>query len=274
MKYYLALLICLTALVSCSPAENQARLLTPPAVTTTKLTEGDKIKVAKKIWQNESGGQIEGLTAWNDGEDFPSLGIGHFIWYPAGKKGPFTESFPQFVKYALARGYDVPEVARQQYSPWKTQREFKAKFPQEEMRNLRNWLALNLPIQTEFIIGKSRAALPKVLRAASPENRERVRKNYEKVASTSNGTYALIDYVNFKGEGINVNERYQGKGWGLLQVLEGMNDVGSGQAAAREFSASAKRALGRRISLAPPSRGENRWKAGWFNRCNTYAQPL
>ena len=32
----------------------------------------------------------------------------------------------------------------------------------------------------------------------------------------------LIDYVNFKGEGVLETERYRGRGWGLLQVLEGM----------------------------------------------------
>ena len=37
-----------------------------------------------KIWQNESGATVSGLTHWNEGEEFPSLGIGHFIWYPHG----------------------------------------------------------------------------------------------------------------------------------------------------------------------------------------------
>ena len=29
----------------------------------------------------------------------------------------------------------------------------------------------------------------------------------------------MIDYVNFKGDGLKPTERYKGEGWGLLQVL-------------------------------------------------------
>jgi hypothetical protein len=51
-------------------------------------------KSEKKIWQNECNGTIAGLTSWNAGEDFASLGIGHFIWYPKGRRGPFEKVFP------------------------------------------------------------------------------------------------------------------------------------------------------------------------------------
>ena len=53
-----------------------------------------------------------------------------------------------------------------------------------------------------------------------------------------------------------------------------MKNVPAGQPAAREFAASAKRALDRRIANSPPARGESRWRAGWHNRCDTYARPL
>jgi hypothetical protein len=92
--------------------------------------------------------------------------------------------------------------------------------------------------------------------------------------TTPNGTYALIDYVNFKGDGTLATERYQGQGWGLLQVLAGMREVPAGQAAAAEFAASAKRMLSRRVANAPAERGESRWLPGWHNRCATYAKPL
>ncbi len=35
--------------------------------------------IGKRIWINECGGTVEGLTSWNKGEYFASLGIGHFI---------------------------------------------------------------------------------------------------------------------------------------------------------------------------------------------------
>src|SRR5258708_5545050 len=54
------------------------------------LTDAQAMEIGKKIFQNEAGGKIPFLTHWNDGEDFASLGIGHFIWYHDGAPGPFT----------------------------------------------------------------------------------------------------------------------------------------------------------------------------------------
>ena len=112
------------------------------------------------------------------------------------------------------------------------------------------------------------------MKAAPTADRARIQANYDKVASTPNGIYALVDYVNFKGDGTNKSETYNGQGWGLMWVLREMKSVGSGQAAAREFAAAAKRRLDVRIANSPKSRGESRWRAGWHNRCNTYAQAL
>jgi hypothetical protein len=64
-----------------------------------QLSSSEAELIGRRIWQNESGGTVAGLTAWNSGEDFASLGIGHFIWYPAGRRGPFEESFPPLLQY-------------------------------------------------------------------------------------------------------------------------------------------------------------------------------
>lgn len=274
MKLFLlstsALLVCIPSCIApIATAQPSSQ-----TITNLQLTPQQRKKVAQKIWQNESAGTVNGLTAWNDGENFPSMGIGHFIWYPKGVQGPFTESFPQFIRYAQAQGLTPPAVAVKPDCPWLTKTQFKAEFHNPEMSSLRTWLANNLTVQADFIIAKSQQSLAKVLQAAPASDRARLSANYQKVSKTPNGTYALIDYVNFKGEGINPKERYKGQGWGLLQVLEGMNNVASGQSAAVEFSASAKRTLARRISNSPPSRGEQRWKAGWTKRCETYSQPL
>lgn len=238
------------------------------------LTQMQRDKIARKIWNNESAGKVSGLTAWNVGEEFPSLGIGHFIWYPRGVQGPFTESFPQFIKFAQQKGLTPPQVALSTDSPWSSRTQFQAQFNSPRMTELRNWLANNLTVQADFIISKSQASLGKIINAAPAADRARVQANYQKVSTTPNGQYALIDYVNFKGEGINPKERYNGEGWGLLQVLQLMGNVQSGQPAAEEFSRAAKRALGRRIDNSDKSRGEVRWKAGWFKRCDTYKKPL
>ena len=111
--------------------------------------------------------------------------------------------------------------------------------------------------------------------AQVPANRkDLVRGRFYAVAETANGAYALIDYVNFKGEGVKKEERYRGQGWGLLQVLEEMQGAPRGQAAAREFSEAAKRTLQRRVANSPPSRNESRWLPGWMNRCASYATPF
>ncbi len=82
------------------------------------------------------------------------------------------------------------------------------------------------------------------------------------------GKFALIDYVNFKGEGVNPDERYNGRGWGLLQVLEGMSDQGD---AVHAFSKSAESALALRVQNAPPQRNEGRWLLGWKKRVTNYS---
>lgn len=251
-----------------------ALLFTCTFAEAVNLTAGQKSAIGRKIWQNECAGSVAGLTTWNAGEEFPSLGIGHFIWYPAGFKGRFEESWPPFVTFAKKSGADVPAVASERHSPWNSKAEFQQDFKSPRMSALRKWLAGNVELQTDFIIARSRAALPKMLAAAPGSERGRIEANYQKVSTSSQGTYALIDYVNFKGEGTQVAERYNGRGWGLLQVLGEMKDVPAGAAAATEFAAAAKRVLSRRISNSPPTRGEKRWEEGWHNRCSTYAKAL
>jgi hypothetical protein len=249
-----------------------------PAATHTResapLSAVQRAAIGRKIWQNECAGSVSGLTTWNAGEEFPSLGIGHFIWYPEGFKGRFTESWPSFIAFAKQQGVTPPPVALEPHSPWTSKAEFQQDFNGPRLTALRAWLAAKVALQTDFIIARSRAALPKILVAAPAGEKSRIDANYRKVEGTPQGTYALIDYVNFKGDGTLVTERYQGQGWGLLQVLGAMKDVPAGAPAAIEFAAAAKRMLTRRIANSPPARGEQRWQQGWHNRCNTYARPL
>jgi hypothetical protein len=251
--------IAITLISSCAAAE---------------LSPAQKTALGMKIWQNECAGTLDGLTTWNTGEEFPSLGIGHFIWYPAGFNGRFNETWPQFIAFAKQQGATPPAVALEKHSPWNTKAEFQRDFDGPRLTSLRKWLAANVTLQTDFIIARSRAALPKILAAAPASERKRIEANYHKVGTTPQGTYALIDYVNFKGEGTKIEERYQGRGWGMLQVLGEMKDAPAGPAAASEFAAAAKRVLSRRIANSPPERGEKRWELGWHNRCATYARPL
>jgi hypothetical protein len=76
--------------------------------------------------------------------------------------------------------------------------------------------------------------------------------------------------VNFKGEGVLPTERYHGRGWGLLQVLDGMSGSGDGTAAANEFADAATRVLRERVENAPAERNEGRWLPGWLSRVASY----
>ncbi len=230
------------------------------------------MRIGRQIWQNECGGTVAGLTSWNAGEDFASLGIGHFIWYPAGHSGPFEESFPELLRYVQKRGAKLPEalLPNDVDCPWKSRSQFLAAQTSPEMRQLRKFLADTIDLQADFLVRRLREALPKMLVAIPASERPAVARQFDRVASSAQGCYALIDYVNFKGEGVLATERYAGEGWGLLQVLEGMSGTGEGAAAAREFADSAAKVLRRRVANAPLQRHEDRWLRGWLGRVASY----
>jgi len=245
-------------------------LLVGPAIgDTIHLSDTQAETIGRRIWQNESGGTSSGLTAWNSGEDFASLGIGHFIWYPAGRPGPFEESFPELLQFFKSHQVNLPPwLEGNPACPWGTRAAFLADQESSRMRELRSLLLATVALQARFTALRLENALPKMLVSAPPERREQIRRAFYRVATEPLGMYALVDYVNFKGEGTLKSERYNGEGWGLLQVLEGMGDG----PASNEFSASAIRVLTRRVANAPPSRGEARWLPGWKNRVRTYAR--
>jgi hypothetical protein len=247
----------------------------PKTLPAISLTQREALAIGKKIWQNECNGTVAGLTSWNTGENFASLGIGHFIWYPKGQRGPFEESFPKLVSFIAKRGAKLPALllgGGERPCPWNSRTEFLRAEQTPEMRQLRRFLVDTVDLQTEFLIFRLENALPKMLAEAAPADRAKVQQQFERLAGTTQGCYALVDYVNFKGEGVLHTERYQGQGWGLLQVLENMHGTSTGMAAADEFARSAKTILTRRVENAPPARGESRWLSGWLQRVNSYTR--
>ena len=246
--------------------------LWPHELCAITLSHRETLRIGKKIWQNECNGTISGLTAWNEGEDFASLGIGHFIWYPKGRRGPFEESFPKLVSFISKRGAKLPTLilkGSEQPCPWNSRGEFLQAQHTPEMNQLRQFLADTIDLQAEFLIARLEGALPKMLAEAAPADRPNVQEQFNRLTRTSQGCYALVDYVNFKGEGVLHTERYQGQGWGLLQVLEAMH--GSSDATAvDEFARTAKATLIRRVHNAPAERRESRWLSGWTRRVSSY----
>ncbi len=245
--------------------------LAPLASAAIQLSPAETRRIGNRIWQNECGGTVAGLTSWNTGENFASLGIGHFIWYPKGVRGPFEESFPKFLEFAGARGTKLPAVvAGKDACPWSSRSEFNQASQTPAMKELREFLSRTVDLQAEFLVKRLREALPKMLAEGGTANQAAVQRRFDAVASTATGCYALVDYVNFKGEGVLATERYAGQGWGLLQVLEGMKDDANGPAAAKSFAESARAVLKNRVHNSPPERNEARWLPGWLKRVDTY----
>jgi len=250
------------------------------AMAVVNLSPADTRRIGKRVWQNECNGTLAGLTSWNEGEKFASLGIGHFIWYPEGARGPFEESFPQFVRFVAdartrGRSLSLPRILDPQglnACPWNSRAQFLSARNSPEMSELRDFLAKTVDLQAEFLVQRLQEALPKMLAEAAAAKQMYVRQQFDRVAGSPSGCYALVDYVNFKGEGVLATERYAGQGWGLLQVLEGMSQESSGPEAVKNFAESAKKVLTNRVRNSPPARNESRWLPGWLNRINTYVK--
>ncbi len=230
-------------------------------------------RIAKLIFHNECAGKESCLTSWNKGEEFASLGIGHFIWYPQGTAEAdkhFSESFPSLLVYLQLRGVNIPDwVQAGQGSPWRNRQSFKKEEKSPKMIEIRQFLIKTMLFQADFMKKRFNLALGRLLGTMPESARARLNQQYRRVSEAPMGMYALMDYVNFKGEGINPKERYQGQGWGLLQVLEDMQE-GEGLEAIHAFADSADRILTRRVQLSPPSRNEKRWLPGWRKRLHTY----
>ena len=232
------------------------------------ISEEEAQDAGRRIWLNECGGRVDGLTSWNQGEDFPSLGIGHFIWYPTGKTGPFQESFPKLVEYLRSRHQDVPRWIPAA-CPWPDRQSFLNDFNGPRLKELRRYLASRVGDQTQFMVLRLQESLPRMLEES--KHPELVQQRFHKLLKTPGGVYALLDYVNFKGEGIKPTERYAGQGWGLLQVLEECDAGTFGRSPLGAFSQSAEKVMRRRVRNSPPERGEERWLTGWMRRIHSYS---
>ena len=73
--------------------------------------------IGDKIFRNETGGRIDQLTHWNLREDFASMGIGHFTWYPAGRQQRFGNTFPGLLDYLQQNGVRLPQCCLLYTSP-------------------------------------------------------------------------------------------------------------------------------------------------------------
>ena len=235
-------------------------------------------KIGQKIWLNETGGKIDAITSWSANEEFASLGVGHFIWFPVGKWLPFEESFPALLEFMRKKNVRLPAWLDQTQipaNPWTSRAEFRKNSNSPQMKELRQFLLDTVAEQTQFMVARAQGAMEKILKT-TPDGteREHIVIQFTRVIRASENFYPLIDYINFKGEGTNPNEaamdRETGRrqGWGLKQVLLKMNgDTSDPKAVRAEFADAAQFVLQQRVRNLPSNRV---FEVGWLRRVATY----
>ena len=239
-------------------------------------------KIGQKIWLNETGGKIDAITSWSANEEFASLGIGHFIWFPVGKWLPFEESFPALLEFMRKKNVRLPAWLDQTQipaNPWTSRAEFRKNANSPQMNELRRFMLDTVAEQTQFMVARAQGAMEKILKT-TPDGteREHIVIQFTRVIRASENFYPLIDYINFKGEGTNPNEaamdRETGRrqGWGLKQVLLKMNgDTSDPKAVRAEFADAAQFVLQQRVRNLPSNRV---FEVGWLRRVATYRSPI
>ena len=244
------------------------------------LSNAQAKQIADKIWLNEGSGKKSKLVHWNKGEEFASVGIGHFIWFTADKPMWFWQAFPPMLKYITTRGAKAPRwLNSNMHCVWNSYDEWKyaKRHHSKKMQELTDFMNKTKALQAKFMLHRLNSSYPKILAYAKARGQDKVVSyNYRRLLYTphktidARGAYILIDYINFKGDGINDGERYQGKGWGLYQVLTHMNTKDKNPY--RAFANAGKFILDRLTKISPPKRYLKRFRKGWFNRMDTYTK--
>ncbi len=179
------------------------------------LTEARAREIGQRIWKNECGGTISGLTSWNKGEDFPSLGIAHFIWYPAGRRGPFEESFPGLVRYLASKGHEIPTWLEGP-CPWGSRAAFLADIESFRLKSLRALLARTVAEQATYAALRLERALPKMLAAAPPLPPRGSSQKFLSCDSRAVGPLCAHGLREFQGRGDFVLRTVCGSGLGIV----------------------------------------------------------
>ncbi len=263
------------------PVNNNAIPMPMPTPTVSIAPQGNQAspnlhEVADRLFRNETQGDARKLLRWNAQENFADLGLSHLIWYPANKRGRYTETFPPFLQYVQANQVPLPTWLAQRPAdggPWADKAAFERAQNDPQMVELRNFLQKTLHLQAAFMADHLRRNLPNMTAQLPAEQRQRVMENFQIMEKSPGGLYPILDYTLFQGDGANPNDRYRGQGWGLIQVLQNMERVNPGTGALAEFMRAANDTLVARVANAPPERREARLLTTWEERVRTYKVP-
>lgn len=263
-KILILFLFCLHSLIY--PKDHKTSPLSQFLFSDMIMTE-----LGDKIWYNESNYQpdrIDLMTFWNKTEPFPSIGIAHFIWPPSTYKGTFSSGrFHLVIEFLHKNDANVPKwLLNQRYCPWETREKFYAAMDSKKMNELQHFLCETKAIQAKYLLER----LKKFYLELVQQHETQAVKVFNKVLNTANGPYILVDYINFKHEGTNPKERYNGKGWGLLQVLKNINGAQLIVSPEKAFVDSARYCLMRRMRNSKNPKFERSWLPNWFDRLDSY----
>lgn len=250
---------------------------TSPIINTgASASAADMKAIGDRIFRNETGGDASKLLRWNTQGNFADLGIGHLVWYPANQRGPYAETFPSFLKYAQSKNVPLPAWLANRPSdggPWATKTAFESAKNDKQMRELATFLEKTIGLQAAFMADQLRKNMPAMVQTLPAKYRQAALDNFQIMDKTSGGMYPMLDYMVFQGVGTSSHERYNGHGWGLLQVLLNMERVQPGSNALAEFMRSAGDSITHRVAAAPADRHEARMLADWQTRVRTYKVP-
>ncbi|SET09488.1 hypothetical protein [Thorsellia anophelis] len=281
------ILLCLTALTACSSSNKKidrapisksapsfdevVKLQKNNSSADPKIAAARKelLTIAQMIYKNETGENRDNLVYWNPNEPFPSLGIGHFIWYPKGYNASYGDMLPSLIAFYQQNNRKVPKILTSRYAPWKNRSEFEAARKRGEFEELIRFFEETKDVQIVFIYKRLLDSVDKMV--ASSKKPDHIKKQFTRVMKTKNGLYPLIDYVNFKGEGTKPIKEYNNISWGLQQVLESMNGSNVGRTALSDFSEGCKKTLKARVNNQPSNKKDDVFLPGWLKRCDTYA---
>lgn len=236
------------------------------------LSKNDAKKIGMQVWKNEASQKEDLLVFWNKNEAFPSLGICHAIWLPAESNAPYTEQFPALCTYLQKNGVKLPhwlDQAKNTGAPWKSRLEFLN--DTKKTSELKSLLTSTIELQTHFMLEQLYELWPQIIQEAPRRKRAAITKNFNLLQTSLLGLYALVDYLNFKGAGINPREECNGCRWGLLQVLSDMPDNLNEETVLKAFTVSAAKILLGRIENSAPLYTHLTSMPGWIKRVHTYS---
>lgn len=228
-------------------------------------------KLIDKIQANETGGKQENLIIRNNKEAVCSLGIGHFTWYPkAVTEKKFKETFPALLEDLQKTDgvfKDAPDVVLPSACPWSSAEQLQQEKSTEVYRRIYMGLTSDAGkrVQVNYMVAHANEAIAETIL-----NDDVAAKKINELLSSELGTYAIVDYVNFKGNSAP-GEAYSGFTWGFKTAIDVMSEEGTLKPEVR-FQIAVETLLEMRVEEANKlGKDESSFLAGWLKRVDTYS---